>query len=46
MLAVLHWVRVWSIFTFLRQGWNTRRDGAESLEVTEAKSIADAKVWS
>lgn len=46
MLAVLHWVRVWSILTFLRQGWNTRRDGAESLEVTEAKSVADAEVWS
>ena len=36
MMLVLHWVRVYSIATFLRQGWNTRQQGAESLSVTGA----------
>jgi hyaluronan synthase len=39
MMFVLHWVRVWSILTFLRQGWQTRQHGAESLTVAEADNL-------
>jgi hyaluronan synthase len=33
MLVALHWVRVYSIFTWYKQGWNTRVTGAEQLTV-------------
>jgi hyaluronan synthase len=33
MLFVLHWIRVYSIITWYKQGWNTRVAGAETLTV-------------
>lgn len=31
MLVILHWVRIYSIVTWYKQGWNTRQSGAEQL---------------
>ncbi len=31
MLVILHWIRVYSLVTWYKQGWNTRQAGAEQL---------------
>jgi hyaluronan synthase len=36
---VLRWLRLWGIMTWMKQGWNTRQAGAESLAGAEAGGV-------
>lgn len=39
-LIVLRWVRIYGICTCMRQGWNTRQNGAENLSAPDLEAVA------